>query len=100
MSGCWKNMAAKVAITSPRNRYRGTNDGKCKDMVVTILLFATLKDRAGENRLKLNVPVGSSLTEVRGALAANYPALADSLSTAVAAINQEFAFGTESIREG
>ena len=69
-------------------------------MVITVLLFATLKDRAGANQLKLTLPIGSSLIDLRNVLAANYPALAESLPTAVAAINQEFAFGTESIREG
>src|SRR5579859_4395229 len=69
-------------------------------MVITILLFATLKDRAGANRLKLTLPAGSNLTDLRSALAANYPVLAESLPTAVAAINQEFAFGSEPIREG
>src|SRR5258708_30631737 len=69
-------------------------------MVITVLLFATLKDRVGANQLKLTVPAGSNLIDLRDALAANYPALAEWLPTAVAAINQEFAFGSESIREG
>jgi len=69
-------------------------------MIITVLLFATLKDRAGANHLKLTVPAGSNLIDLRDVLAASYPALAESLPTAVAAINQEFAFGTESIREG
>jgi MoaE-MoaD fusion protein len=70
-------------------------------MHVTILLFATLKDKAGTNRLLLSLPDGiTTLTELRQALAADQPALQASLPTAVAAINQEFAFDSDVVREG
>jgi MoaE-MoaD fusion protein len=70
-------------------------------MNITILLFATLKDRAGTNRLSLTLPDGdTSLTDLRTALANDQPALAESLPTAVAAINQEFAFDTDIVHEG
>src|SRR5579859_3452854 len=69
-------------------------------MMVTVLLFATLKDRAGVNRFPLTLPDGATLKDLRQTLAASYPALAESLPSAVAAINQEFAFDTEAVSEG
>lgn len=70
-------------------------------MNLSILLFATLKDKAGTNRVQLTVPDGElSLGDIRTALGGAYPALVESLSVAVASINQEFAFGTETVREG
>ncbi len=70
-------------------------------MNLTILLFATLKDRAGTNRLTLSLPsAAATLAEVRAALSAERPALTESLGTAVGAINQEFAFASDLVHEG
>jgi molybdopterin converting factor subunit 1 len=73
----------------------------CMTMNITILLFATLKDRAGTARLTLALPAErASLADLRAALAHAYPALAPSLPTAVAAVNQEFAFDSTPVQEG
>jgi len=68
---------------------------------VTVLLFATLKDRAGTNRLPLTLPdSAATLADVRAALLIAQPALTDSLGSAVGSINQEFAFAADPIHEG
>ncbi len=68
-------------------------------MAVTILLFATLKERAGTNRLTLPIPNDpATVADVRMALAQAYPALAESLPTAIAAVNHEFAFPADQVR--
>src|SRR5260221_13376902 len=65
------------------------------------MLFATLKDKAGPNRLSLSLPTESStLADLRSALANQYPALTESLKSSVAAINQEFAFAADAIHDG
>jgi molybdopterin converting factor subunit 1 len=70
-------------------------------MNVTVLLFATLKDRAGTNRVSLMLPgEQAALKDIRLALVEQQPALTESLPTAVAAINQEFAFDTDLLRDG
>jgi molybdopterin synthase catalytic subunit len=70
-------------------------------MNITVLLFATLKDRAGTARLTLALPAErASLGDLRAALVHAYPALAASLPTAVAAVNQEFAFDFTPVQEG
>ncbi len=70
-------------------------------MKVTVLLFATLKDRAGTNRLSVTLPAPqATLNDLRAALSSERPALAESLQTAVAAINQEFAFKGDIVHDG
>ncbi len=74
-------------------------------MNVTVLLFATLKDKAGTAKLSLDLPgQQASLSDLRASLAAkvgqDHPALAELLPSAVAAINQEFAFSSDPIRDG
>lgn len=70
-------------------------------MNVKVLLFATLKDRAGTNRLSLELPTQqASLNELKSAMSHAWPTLAESLPSAVAAINQEFAFEGDPVHDG
>ncbi len=70
-------------------------------MNLTILLFATLKDRAGTNRLPLALPgAEATLDEVRFTLTTLHPALTEILGSAVAAVNQEFAFPADRVHDG
>lgn len=70
-------------------------------MKISILLFATLKDQAGIDRLTLDLPADHiTLRDVQSSLSGQYPLLAASLKTAVAAINKEFAFAGDIVRDG
>lgn len=70
-------------------------------MKVQILFFATLKDAAGADRLALDLAgEGVSLRDVRARLAGDHPALSEPLRIAVAAINREFAFAEDLVRDG
>jgi molybdopterin converting factor subunit 1 len=70
-------------------------------MNITVLLFATLKDYAGTNSLSLMLPrEQATLSDLRNALAAEHPPLAELLQSAVAAINEEFAFAGDPIHDG
>lgn len=70
-------------------------------MTITILLFAMLKERAGTNRLTLPMPDDvTTVAAVRAALEQAYPVLAESLPTAIAAVNHEFAFPTDQVHHG
>ena len=69
-------------------------------MTVTILLFATLKERAGTRQLTLDVSDSATVADVRQALAAHLPALAESLPSSIASINHEFAFPTDLVHNG
>jgi molybdopterin converting factor subunit 1 len=70
-------------------------------MQVSVLLFATLKDHAGKARLTLALP-GDVMTvaDVRQTLAAQIPGLSAHLGSAIAAVNEEYAFPVDQVREG
>jgi molybdopterin synthase catalytic subunit len=70
-------------------------------MRVTVLLFATLKDRAGRGQVALDLPGATSTVDaVRQALAAGFPAVAPALGSAVSAVNQEFARPEDTVADG
>ena len=61
-------------------------------MELEIRLFATLKDRAGSERIRVALPDGPITTaDVLAAVAADYPALAPALRSALVAVNRAFA---------
>ncbi|MEP6988598.1 MAG: molybdopterin converting factor subunit 1 [Chloroflexota bacterium] len=70
-------------------------------MQVRILLFATLKDLAGRNRLALTLPLESAtVTNVRQALVAEYPSMKANVDAAIAAVNEEYAFPQDAVHDG
>lgn len=70
-------------------------------MQISVLLFATLKDLAGKPRLTLTLPgETATVADVRGALAAETPGMAAHLESAIAAINEEYAFPTDQVKSG
>lgn len=70
-------------------------------MQLRILLFATLKDLAGTNQLTVTLPGdAATVAQVRAALAAQFPQMAANLNAAISAVNQEYAFPEEAVRDG
>ncbi len=69
-------------------------------MQVQILLFATLKDLAGQNRITLDVPGGETVADVKQALVARYPQMEANVEAAIAAVNEEYAFAGDAVKEG
>lgn len=70
-------------------------------MNITVLFFATLKDKVGTNRLSLELTSGpQTLAKLREQLQALYPTLTEHFPTAIAAINQEFAFADDPLKDG
>lgn len=70
-------------------------------MQVKILLFATLKDRAGKSRLVLDIPDDNpTILTVRRALSEAYPEMDVNVELAIAALNQEFAVDTDAVKSG
>lgn len=70
-------------------------------MTIRILLFATLKDLLGHNRLELELPGQvMSVADLRSELIQRYPQLDPNLMTATAAVNEEFAFDADAVKDG
>ncbi len=70
-------------------------------MQITILFFATLRDRIGARSLTLQLNEDAhSIAALRQQLMRRYPAASENLRVALAAINEEFAFDHDSIQDG
>jgi molybdopterin converting factor subunit 1 len=67
---------------------------------VTVLLFATLKERARRPQVALALEEGATVGDLKTRLAAEVPSLASSLPTALVAINREFAFAQDAVHDG
>jgi len=61
-------------------------------MDINIRLFATLKDRAGQNKILVTIPSPATVQDLLDAVELAYPKLASSLPTVLVAINKNFAF--------
>ena len=70
-------------------------------MQITVLFFATLRARIGARQLTLELDDGiENIGLLRRELTDRYPAAADNLRVALAAINEEFAFDHDTIKDG
>jgi molybdopterin synthase catalytic subunit len=70
-------------------------------MQLRILFFATLKDLAqtGSLAFDLSLPQ-ATVADLRAALVVRYPQLAPNLQVAIAAVNEEFAFPEDAVKDG
>jgi molybdopterin converting factor subunit 1 len=69
-------------------------------MKLFILFFATLKDRAGRERLELELADGATVAELKARLSRDVPALTPNLPTALVSRNKEFAFAEDVLNDG
>ncbi len=67
---------------------------------LTIHLFATLKDLAGQESIPLSMPLPATVQAILTTLELSYPVLAPSLPTVLVAINKEFAFSETAVQAG
>src|SRR5687768_863241 len=67
---------------------------------LTVLFFATLKDRAGAGRTTLALPEAATVSVLKSTLAEQFPNLAPALPTALVSINREFALPDDPLHDG
>ena len=60
-------------------------------MQVDIRLFATLKDRAGQDRIQIEVNEPATVQDILHGAAAAYPKLAEALDSSIVSVNRAFA---------
>ncbi len=65
-----------------------------------ILFFATLKERAGVDRVSLELPPETTVAALKTLLRDQFPALEDALASALVSVNREYAFDEEVIPGG
>lgn len=66
----------------------------------TILLFATLRDRAGSARIEVELENDARVSDLKDALGKSHPNLKGYLPNVLVAINQSYAFDDDLIPEG
>ena len=66
-------------------------------MSLQIRLFASLKDRAGADRITVHLQAPTTVAELLQRIGTEQPGLAPYLPTALVAVNQEFAFPTTAV---
>ena len=69
-------------------------------MQVRVLYFALIRERAGERQQELTLPEGATVADLMAHLSERHPDLAEPLETAVIAVNKQFAFPQEPLKEG
>ena len=70
-------------------------------MRITVLFFATLRDIVGARQIAVDIDeTANSIEALRRELADRYPAAADNLRVALAAVNEEFAFDHDQLCDG
>jgi molybdopterin converting factor subunit 1 len=67
---------------------------------ITILFFATLRDRAGTRRMELEVPDGMTVQGLKDYVSQHYPNLQESMKSVLITINREYAFDDAVIPQG
>lgn len=69
-------------------------------MKVVVLLFAAAREKAGTDRMTLDLPAAATVASLWRRLADDRPALAAILPSCRAAVDEEFAPMTAGLREG
>jgi molybdopterin converting factor subunit 1 len=69
-------------------------------MLVTVRLFARLRDLSGKSELRLEIPDGSDVRALWTGLTLEYPALAPYSGSVSCAVNEEYAKVTTQLGEG
>jgi molybdopterin synthase catalytic subunit len=59
---------------------------------IKVLFFATLRDQLGVKEIEINLPEGSSVSDLKLALIERYSILESRINSLVVAVNKEFAF--------
>jgi molybdopterin converting factor subunit 1 len=59
---------------------------------VKLLFFATIRERAGTKSLELDIPEDMTIEGLKDKLAADIPALKESMKSVLITINREYAF--------
>lgn len=69
-------------------------------MKVTLLLFASMRDRAKTARTELELPEGTTVAGLRAAVSSQFPLLAPYLPNALVSVNQQYAFDEDPVPAG
>ncbi len=66
-------------------------------MLIKVLFFATLKERAGVKETTLELPEAARVEDLKAALAEKFPALEPAMHSALVSVNKEFSFDEDPV---
>ncbi len=69
-------------------------------MLITVRLFAMLKDKAGASEMKLELPEGATVANVIEAIKERAPAIGEHARAAAFAVNKEYAQAGTILKNG
>lgn len=67
---------------------------------ITVLFFATLRDRVGTKSLELDIPAEMTVQELMNKLSMDIPSLKQSMQSVVVTVNREYALGDAFVPAG
>jgi molybdopterin synthase catalytic subunit len=67
---------------------------------ITLVFFATFRDRAGVSRTEFEIPEGSTVAELKNQIEAQFPGLEDLSNHGLISINKEYAFDEDIVPSG
>jgi MoaE-MoaD fusion protein len=67
---------------------------------ITVLFFATLKERAGTNRTQIELPAGARIKDLKASLLEKFPGLGGYSGAMLVSLNKQFAFDEDEIPPG
>ncbi len=67
---------------------------------IKVLFFATLRDHAKTKSMELDIPVGTTVLELKDRIVREIPDLQESMDSVVLSINREFAFDENPVPDG
>ncbi|GAP07037.1 molybdopterin synthase subunit MoaE [Anaerolinea thermolimosa] len=67
---------------------------------VTVLFFASLKERVGMTSTTLEIPQGARVADLKAILLERFPALAGASGSIIISVNREFAFDSDPVADG
>ncbi len=59
---------------------------------IKLLFFATIRDRAGVKSAEMEIPLDMTILQLKEKIVQEYPALKESLQSALMTVNREYAF--------
>ncbi|MGH2605984.1 MAG: molybdopterin converting factor subunit 1, partial [Anaerolineales bacterium] len=69
-------------------------------MIVRVLYFATLRDRAGVRQEEISLPESATVAELKQTLASRHSDIGPALGAALVSVNREYAMPEERLNEG
>ena len=69
-------------------------------MTISVRLFASLRDRAGQSEWSADLPDGATVRELMNEISRHFPQIADRLPLARIAVNDEYVTAEASLHSG